>query len=79
MLWHFIAGRHLNGAYDALVDVKLQTEIDKFSKFIDKTKSIQNVEQIFTIAEQHDLTKKIESLCTVHKQMRELIEGDNFT
>ncbi len=40
----FYCWENLNGTYDALVDVKLQTDIDKFSEFIDKTKSIQNVE-----------------------------------
>jgi hypothetical protein len=82
VVYQFITGQNLNGAHDALVDVKAQTTVitsQQFKDFIDKKKSIQLVENIFTAAEQREMKKKAEPLCPVHKPWRELIEGDDFS
>eukprot|EP00956_Cyclotella_meneghiniana_P001873 scaffold2044_cov23-Cyclotella_meneghiniana.AAC.2 len=54
VVYHFVTGINLNGAHDSLVDVKAQTTVItsvQFCNFIDKTKSIRLVEDIFTAAE----------------------------
>ncbi len=82
VVYHYITGHNLNGAHDALVDVKAQTTLitsEHYREYIDKSKSIRLVEDIFTTAEQRDMLKKMESLRPVHEPWFELIEGDGFT
>ena len=61
---------NLNGAHDALVDVKAQSEIitsTRFIPYIDKTKSIRFVEEIFSQAKTRDMLKSMESIRPVHE------------
>ena len=80
VVYQYITGHNLNSAHDALlVDVKAQTTVitsKHYREYIDKSKSIRLVEDIFTAAEQRDMLKKMESLRPVHEPWFELVEGD---
>jgi hypothetical protein len=54
-VWKCISGNNLNGGHDSLVDVPAQTDIvtsKYFIDFIDLTKSIHLINEIFTKTEQ---------------------------
>lgn len=75
VVYQHLTGSNLNGAHDALVDVKAQSEIitsTRFIPYIDKTKSIRLVEEIFSQAETRDMLKSMESLRPVHEPWFEL-------
>jgi hypothetical protein len=61
--------------------VQAQTTIvisPHFQAYINKTKSIRRIEDIFSRAEQREMLKKQEPLRPVHAPWFELVEGDDF-
>jgi len=62
------------------VDCKAQTTIvgsDMFFSFIDKTKSIYPIDEIFSKREQIEMQKRLEPAKPVHKLWVELHDNDN--
>jgi hypothetical protein len=73
-VWKFISGDNLNGAHNSLVDVQAQTDIvtsKYFIDFIDLSKSIRSINDIFTTTEQREMTKQLEPSRPVHKPWQE--------
>lgn len=81
-VYKYITGENLNGMHNSLVDVRAQTEIITHPSFlsqIDRTKSIRLVCDIFSRAEQRDMTQRLEPLRPPHHPWVEIKAGDGFT
>ncbi len=81
-VWKYITNRNLNGAHDSLVDAKAQTDIVThkfFQAFIDRAKSIRTIDEIFTRAEQRNMSRLLEPTRPVHDPWFELTTNDDFT
>ena len=73
-VWKFVTGENLNNAHDSLIDAKAQTDIvtsNHFIPFIDKTKSIRNIDEIFSKRDTLDMIKKLEPSRPVHDPWKE--------
>ena len=82
-MWSFLnEGRNLNGAHDSLIDAKAQTDIivdEHFHNFIDRSKSIRCIDELFSKKDQNKISKATESVREVHLPCRELKPGDDFS
>ena len=70
-VWKYLDSKHnnLNGAHDSLVDAKAQTDIivhQQFVPFINRSKSILLVDNIFAATQQNEWKKKLEPVREVH-------------
>ena len=80
-VYKHITGSNLNGAHDSLVDVRAQTAVitsKDFVPYINKTKSIRLIQDIFSRAEQREMLKRLEPLRPVHSPWVELVEGEPY-
>jgi len=80
-VWKFIMNCNLDSTHDSLVDAKAQTDIVShkfFQAFIDQTKSIHIIDEIFTWAEQRNMTRLLEPTCPIHDPWFELTNNDAF-
>ena len=69
VVWKHLFGGNLNGAHDSQVDAKAQTDIivhEHFIPFVNRTQSIQEIENIFTARQQNEWKKTMEPLRPVH-------------
>ena len=81
-VWKFMTGNNLNGAHDSLVDVKAQTDIvisKHFVNYLDKSKSVRLIENIFSKSVQSAMAKKLEPTRPVHEPWFELDKDSDFT
>ena len=88
VVWSYLHnGDNFNGAHDSLADAKAQTDIvisDSFGmKFIDRTKSIRRIQDLFTKTEVSEMRKTMEPLREVHTPWLEIKDhkdaSNNFT
>ena len=74
-------GTNLSGAHDSLVDVKAQTDIlvhGSFVPFIDRSSSIQPIDEIFSRTVQNEWRKELEPIRPVHAPWVELTNEHNI-
>ena len=81
-VWTYLHGSNFNGAHDSLVDAKAQADVivhQKFIPFIDRSKSVQEVSEIFSKTQRSEWRKKMEPDQPVHKPWMELDGENDFT
>jgi hypothetical protein len=74
-------GQNLNGAHNSLVDVKAQTDIvtsRQFLPFIDRSKSIRPMDELFSRATQRQMAKELEPSRPVHEPWVEFDEHNTL-
>ncbi|KAL3757005.1 hypothetical protein ACHAWU_003889 [Discostella pseudostelligera] len=84
VVWKFLDSEHnnLKGAHNSLVDAKAQTDIlvhEAFVPFINHTKSIALVDDIFTATQQNEWRKKLEPVREVHAPWKEITKDQDVT
>ena len=80
-VWEYIKKKRLEGAHNSRVDATAQTDIvlhPQFINFIDKTKSIRFITEIFSKKKQKDLQKSMEPEREVHKPWEELFHDSKY-
>jgi len=80
VVWKHLFGGNLNGAHDSQVDAKAQTDIivhEHFVPFVNRTQSIQEIENIFTARQQNEWKKTMEPLRPVHSPWLEQTADQN--
>jgi hypothetical protein len=81
VLWSFIHKKNLNGAHDSLVDAIVQMDVvtsPQFVSYINRSASIQKIDEIFTKTQQRDWRKKMEPSRAIHEPWVEQTEEDNI-
>jgi hypothetical protein len=81
-VWKYITGNNLNGAHDSMVDVVAQTDIvthQHFISYLDVSKSVRLIENIFTKTERAEMLKKLEPSRPVHAPWFEQTAEDNVS
>ncbi len=79
-VYSHITGTQLDGAHNSLNDVKAQSIIVSSCKFVDyinKTKSITTIYEIFSKRAQSEMKKMMEPVLPVHSPWRELKDDDS--
>mmetsp|Transcript_2671 Transcript_2671/g.5719 ORF Transcript_2671/g.5719 Transcript_2671/m.5719 type:complete len:210 (+) Transcript_2671:719-1348(+) len=79
-IYKYVTEQDLVGAHDSIGDYKAQTTIvvtDLFFSFIDKTKSIFPINEIFSKCEQSEMQKRLEPAKPVHEPWVELDGNDD--
>ena len=81
VVWkHINSGANLNGAHDSLVDAKAQMDIflhPFFVPYLNKSQSIQPIEEIFSKTEVREWKKKMEPERPVHAPWIEVTEEED--
>jgi hypothetical protein len=78
-VYQFLFEEPLEGAHNALVDVKAQTSIiahPLFVLFLNRTNSVQLITQIFTTTQTNDFKRRMEPFHPVHAPWVELTEAN---
>ena len=82
VIWKYANnGTNLSGAHDSLVDAKAQTDIlvhGSFVPFIDRSSSIQPIDEFFSRTVQNEWRKELEPIRPVHAPWVELTNEHNI-
>ena len=82
VVWKYInSGANINGAHDSLVDAKAQTDIfshPSFVPYLNKSQSIQPIQEIFTKTEVREWKKKMEPERPVQASWIEVTEEEDL-
>ena len=81
VLWSYVNnGRNIDNLHDSLVDAMVQTNViisEEFAPFIDRTKLIQPINEIFSKTQQSEWRKKMEPEREVHSPWKEQTEEES--
>lgn len=81
VVWKHIKGANLNGAHNSLTDAKAQMDVllsEQFIPFVNRTNTVQLIDDIFSKSQQAEYKKEMESVREVHKPWVEQTEEQSI-